>query len=657
MACDAKDTVNLSRAEYLSLQRRAGEIDAKDTVNISRTEYLSLQRWAGEMRDEVHPFLCEEFTVHCPCHGQVNLPMITKLFVDTRIFKRMKHIKQLAMCSHVYPGAVHDRFFHSIGTAHLAYEMIKGIRSRQVELVDDNDVLCVVIAALCHDIGHPAFSHVFEVYMHSIGKEKREALGISPSPEEEREVNRYEVWNHEDASLVLLQELFQELQEPLRRAGLTSVDLEFIKELINPPKKELERFRVSGTLRERWGEVIHGRPVEKAWLLEIVSNWRSGLDVDKFDYLRRDAKFLGIEKQFDHSRYFQNVRVTTADCWGGVPTLSVASKDRDMLREDVLELRKSLHRRAYQHKTVRKLELHMIKVLHLMDEHCYESYRIRGKDGRRLRMSEAALEMDVEAYLQITDACIEGRLWLNQDDGLDLARQEYNKAILERQLMRSVGTWEVRGGETQQKVLNGVLQKYDRAGGEPLEQSNLRISVVALHQGMKEQDPLAHVLFHDAKSGEPVSTLPANVTPLETKMFLFYDPDVENRDIDGQLHKLRDAFHSWAKTEDEARLQVEEAQRRKARLDEELRSKAKTGEETKVVDMVESRVHATPLDFVAEEAEKEDPMLTVVPPIDYQAITTPPRWSGILQSVPVSPPCLRRPRGYNSTQLANAPIA
>merc|ERR1712224_771798 len=168
----------------------------------------------------------------------------------------------------------------------------------------------------------------------------------------------------------------------------------------------------------------------------------------------------------------------------------------------------------------------------------------------RMRMSEAALEMDVEAYTQITDAYIEGRLFLNEDDGLDLARQEYNKAILERQLMRLVGLWEVRKGETKaaltQKdemfILDGVLKAYDEAGGEPVDRSNFKVSVVALHYGMKEQDPLTNITFHDAKSGAQDNILPEEVRPLDTKVFLFYNPDERVSEGDSRLVKLVEAF-------------------------------------------------------------------------------------------------------------------
>ena len=32
-----------------------------------------------------------------------------------------------------------------------------------------------------------------------------------------------------------------------------------------------------------------GRPIEKSFLYEIVANKRTGIDVDKWDYLKRDA--------------------------------------------------------------------------------------------------------------------------------------------------------------------------------------------------------------------------------------------------------------------------------------------------------------------------------------------------------------------------------
>jgi len=335
--------------------------------------------------------LQETFTPNDPVHGLIHLPALVKHIVDTRVFQRMRHIKQLGVCALVYPGATHNRFFHSIGTAYLAYDFVKGLQMRQPELmVTTRDVLCVTLAGLCHDLGHPCFSHMFEVFVHATGRDRRnEALaaagreGRPIDAETDKSIKLYENFSHEDASCRLLEIVFKEKADVLREAGLCcdaqGDDFACIRELIDPPKKELEGLLDSGELRANWSKHIKGRPVEKAWLYEVVSNWRSGIDVDKFDYFRRDALHLGIHKQFDHDRYFKAVCVLPDS--GGVLTISPPDKERDSLRENMLELRKSLHRSAYQHKTVKKIEMHMIDILKMMDKHI----EVTGTNGKKIQ--------------------------------------------------------------------------------------------------------------------------------------------------------------------------------------------------------------------------------------------------------------------------------
>ena len=46
---------------------------------------------------------------------------------------------------------------------YIAGEFIESLQYRQPELeINDCDVLCIKIAALCHDIGHGPFSHLFQ---------------------------------------------------------------------------------------------------------------------------------------------------------------------------------------------------------------------------------------------------------------------------------------------------------------------------------------------------------------------------------------------------------------------------------------------------------------------------------------------------------------
>ena len=69
-------------------------------------------------------------------------------------FGRLRDIKQVGFLSRVYASASHSRWEHSLGTAHLAGMLIKGLRIRQPELgITDRDANCVQLAGLCHDLG------------------------------------------------------------------------------------------------------------------------------------------------------------------------------------------------------------------------------------------------------------------------------------------------------------------------------------------------------------------------------------------------------------------------------------------------------------------------------------------------------------------------
>lgn len=96
-------------------------------------------------------------------HRSIDLHPLCVQVIDTPEFQRLRGVSQLAACRWVFPGAVHDRFQHSLGVAHLAEMWASHFRRVQPELgITDCDVLCVTLAGLMHDLGHGPFSHFWE---------------------------------------------------------------------------------------------------------------------------------------------------------------------------------------------------------------------------------------------------------------------------------------------------------------------------------------------------------------------------------------------------------------------------------------------------------------------------------------------------------------
>ena len=135
---------------------------------------------ASPLGGEKQP-LKQSKTIHDRVHGQVNLHGLLVAVMDTPEFQRLDKIAQLGGCSYVYPSATHSRKEHSIGVAHLAEKMASHLQKTQPELsVTDDDVLCVALAGLVHDIGHGPFSHMFEEFVERVDAKARTRMPICP---------------------------------------------------------------------------------------------------------------------------------------------------------------------------------------------------------------------------------------------------------------------------------------------------------------------------------------------------------------------------------------------------------------------------------------------------------------------------------------------
>ncbi len=91
-----------------------------------------------------------------PVHNFVRFDVEELKLINLDVLQRLRGIKQLAMACLVYPGALHTRFDHTLGVAHVAGQMADELG------LDAQERTLVRQAALLHDIGHGPFSHVSE---------------------------------------------------------------------------------------------------------------------------------------------------------------------------------------------------------------------------------------------------------------------------------------------------------------------------------------------------------------------------------------------------------------------------------------------------------------------------------------------------------------
>jgi HD superfamily phosphohydrolase len=102
-------------------------------------------------------------TIRDPVWNTIRVDANALRVVDAPAFQRLRYIKQLGHAHLVYPGATHTRFDHALGVYHLTGRALDILARRGVlERADPLDAPLVRLAGLLHDIGHYPFSHALE---------------------------------------------------------------------------------------------------------------------------------------------------------------------------------------------------------------------------------------------------------------------------------------------------------------------------------------------------------------------------------------------------------------------------------------------------------------------------------------------------------------
>lgn len=238
-----------------------------------------------------------------PIHGDVRLDPIESAIVDSRIFQRLRYIRQNGLLHLVFPGAVHTRFAHSLGTMDIARRVEASLFGPHPSQPARYLGQVFRLAALLHDVGHGAFSHSIE---HVTRADGSPFLGTTRSLYEKwgytQLLNVYlnehadgdEPVTHEQIGLILVAELFilpsvvRACEEATWGADQLGQDVQAI---MNGRLPVSEHFKQCAT------ELVETiRPgCDSASVAAILHNLVSGtLDVDRLDYLIRDSFHCGV---------------------------------------------------------------------------------------------------------------------------------------------------------------------------------------------------------------------------------------------------------------------------------------------------------------------------------------------------------------------------
>lgn len=212
------------------------------------------------------------YEIRDPIHRTIIVDEDERVVLDHPWIQRLRHIRQLGFVNLVYPGAVHDRFQHSLGVMHLAGERFRRLVAAEPKALagysqGDLDYAYHVVrfAGLLHDAGHAPFSHTAEAFLPPVEQVLLPAAwyreGQKPAGRQAR---------HEDFSLALVHGLVREgaLAEPLARD---------VAAVLSPTLRRTRRLSDLGSLVGILRALVSGE-----------------IDADRGDYLLRDSHYLGV---------------------------------------------------------------------------------------------------------------------------------------------------------------------------------------------------------------------------------------------------------------------------------------------------------------------------------------------------------------------------
>jgi HD superfamily phosphohydrolase len=244
--------------------------------------------------------------------------------------QRLRRIRQLGLAHLVFPGAEHSRFAHALGASFLTTRFSESLladahlhlpRSLQP---DESIVRDLVIAALCHDLGHGPLSHAWEQnVIGTLHEPKRSAWMESLKLPDEPWLKSSRQWHELVTQALIARGELHDVLETVE-SGLSA--------------------RVAALLSDRF------------YLPYLTRLFSSDVDVDRCDFILRDAHGSGVAYgRYDLDWLVSTITVGTNPA-NDDPVLGFDLYKAPRVVEQLLIARRAMYDTVYHHRAVRSAE-------------------------------------------------------------------------------------------------------------------------------------------------------------------------------------------------------------------------------------------------------------------------------------------------------------
>jgi HD superfamily phosphohydrolase len=317
----------------------------------------------------------------------------------------------------------------------------------------------LVVAGLCHNIGHGPYSY--------------------PFTDSIRELLNDKTWDSDSTCMMILDDLIDS-----NSIDLSQQEINLIKDILTGEKKftsYTDQINESDNQIKLLNEVDKDYPL---WMLQILNNKTNGVDLDKFDFIRRDTYKLGCPNEsFDGDFLFNHARVIDN---------SICFREKDAFSiYELFNCRYRLFKEFYIHRVSKGIDL-MIKDIFLEANSHYNFLNY--------------LE-DPKSFITLKDSILND-IKNSEEEDLHTAKSIV-KRIYQRKLYKFVGEKNFIisnfNNEDYEKFFNfkeeDIINSSHNSGyqEENLKLGDIKILKCKLNFGKNDEDPVDYVKFYSKK--------------------------------------------------------------------------------------------------------------------------------------------------------------